>query len=49
MLTLFDNPEPARDMAIRARGHVESTKDMAVITDLLAESYRAVVRAKRTS
>lgn len=49
LLTLFANPQSARDMAIRARQHVESTRDMAVMTDLLAANYRAVIRAKRTS
>ena len=49
ILTLFDRPDQCRGLAVRARQHVEDTKDMAVMTDRLTENYRATVLKKRTA
>jgi GT2 family glycosyltransferase len=49
LLALFEQPEMAQAMALRARHQVERTRDMAVITDLLVENYRAVLKTKRAS
>ena len=47
ILNLFNDPDQARELAIRARQHVVETKDMAVMTDRLTENYRATVLGKR--
>ncbi len=47
ILELFANPEKARQLAKRAREHVVKTRDMAVLTRNLVESYRAVLIEKR--
>ena len=49
VLALFDCPEKAAEMAIRARAEVEEHWDMAAITGRLVEEYRALVRAKRAT
>jgi glycosyltransferase involved in cell wall biosynthesis len=48
ILELFTNQARAREMATRARDYVVQTKDMAVLTDHLVESYRAILRKKRS-
>ena len=45
---LFGNPGEAASMAARARAEVTANWDMAAITRKLAESYRDVIREKRT-
>jgi GT2 family glycosyltransferase len=47
VIELFNDPEKARQLAIRARELVVSTKDMAVMTGKLVESYRRAISAKR--
>ena len=47
IVELFDEPEKARKLACRAREHVVATRDMRVLTERLAESYREVVKKKR--
>ena len=47
ILNLFNDPDQARELAIRARRHVVETKDMAVMTDRLTENYRATILGKR--
>lgn len=47
ILELFENPEGARDLALRARREVERTKDMAAMTRRLEKSYREIVERKR--
>ena len=44
---LFENPEEAARMAVRARAEVEAHWDMAAITRKLVESYRELVKEKR--
>ena len=46
IIELLDNPEKARELAVRAREHVVKTRDMAVLTGKLVESYRAVLHEK---
>jgi glycosyltransferase involved in cell wall biosynthesis len=48
IIELFRDPEKAADMACRARRFVVETKDMQVITGRLVESYREVVKRKRS-
>ena len=47
ILTLFENPQQARDMAARARAEVETNWDMAALTRKLVTSYQLLVREKR--
>lgn len=47
VLALFQQPEKAVEMALRARAFVEEEWDMARITARLAESYRELVDEKR--
>jgi len=47
VIGLWERPEEAREMARRARAHVESNWDMGAITGRLVESYRQMVREKR--
>ena len=46
-IQLFTDPEKARTLAERARQHVVKTRDMAVLTRNLVESYRAVLLEKQ--
>jgi GT2 family glycosyltransferase len=48
ILDLFSDPGKARALAERAREHVVKTRDMAVLTRHLVESYRAVLMKKRS-
>ena len=47
VLALFQQPEKAVEMALRARAYVEEEWDMAGITARLAEGYRELVEEKR--
>ena len=47
IIELFDDSERARLLACRARERVVDTRDTAVLTKRLVESYHAVLRAKR--
>ncbi|MBZ5610352.1 MAG: glycosyltransferase [Acidobacteriia bacterium] len=47
IIELFDDAVKARGLAQRARERVVATRDMAVLTRNLVDSYRAVLRAKR--
>ncbi|HYL37767.1 MAG TPA: glycosyltransferase [Bryobacteraceae bacterium] len=47
VVELFHDGEKARQLALRARQQVMSTRDMAALTRNLVESYREVLRAKR--
>jgi Glycosyltransferase len=47
ILDLFDNPDNAEAMAIRARDYVVEHRDMKTITGRLEQSYRAAVISKR--
>ena len=47
ILELFDNPAQGAEMAARARAFVERERDSRAMTELLAESYRAVLEEKR--
>jgi GT2 family glycosyltransferase/glycosyltransferase involved in cell wall biosynthesis len=47
ILELLEHPQKALQMACRARRHVVATRDMAVMTEKLIESYADAVRAKR--
>jgi glycosyltransferase involved in cell wall biosynthesis len=49
VLELFENPEQGAQMAARARTEVETHWGMAAITRKLVESYRELVREKRSS
>jgi glycosyltransferase involved in cell wall biosynthesis len=49
IVELFDDPGKARALAQRARDRVVSTRDMAVLTRNLVDSYRAVLSEKRSS
>jgi glycosyltransferase involved in cell wall biosynthesis len=49
ILELFNDADKAQEMARRAREQVVATRDMAVLTKQLEESYRAVLRDKRRS
>lgn len=48
IIELFNAPERGRAMACRARERVMATRDMAVLAERLVESYRAVLRDKRS-
>ncbi len=48
IVELFDDAARARELAQRARDRVVETRDMAVLTGNLVDSYRAVLVAKRT-
>jgi GT2 family glycosyltransferase len=48
IIELFDDPEKARKLACRAREHVVATRDMRVLTERLVESYREVLKQKRS-
>ena len=48
ILELFRDPQKAADLACRARRFVVENKDMKVITGGLVESYREVVKRKRS-
>jgi len=47
IVDLFDHPEGAEAMAIRARQHVLQNRDMRTITTRLEQSYRSAIRRKR--
>jgi GT2 family glycosyltransferase len=47
IVELFNDVGRARRLALRARELVESTRDMAVLTRRLVDSYQAVLRSKR--
>jgi GT2 family glycosyltransferase/glycosyltransferase involved in cell wall biosynthesis len=47
VVALFEEPEKAAAMAVRARAEVEANWDMAAITRKLVESYRELVKEKR--
>jgi GT2 family glycosyltransferase len=49
IVELFSDSEKARTLACRARERVVATRDMAVLTARLVESYRAVLREKRSA
>ena len=49
IVELFDQPDRARSLAGRARKRVVATRDMAVLTKNLVETYRAVLREKRSA
>jgi glycosyltransferase involved in cell wall biosynthesis len=49
IIDLLQNGEHAAALATRARAEVEATKDMAVMTRNLAESFRSLVKKKRMS
>jgi O-antigen biosynthesis protein len=48
IVELFDDVEKATGLACRARERVVETRDMRVLTGRLVESYRQVLRVKRT-
>jgi GT2 family glycosyltransferase/glycosyltransferase involved in cell wall biosynthesis len=48
IVELFDNVEKANGLACRARERVVATRDMRVLTERLVESYREVLREKRS-
>ena len=48
IIELFDDPEKARKLACRAREQVVATRDMRVLTEQLVESYREVLKEKRS-
>jgi len=47
VLSLFEYPEVAAEMASRARAEVEKNWDMAAITRKLVDGYREMVKEKR--
>jgi glycosyltransferase involved in cell wall biosynthesis len=47
IIDLFDHPEKAEAMAIRARRDVLERRDMRIITRRLEENYRVAVKTKR--
>jgi hypothetical protein len=49
VLALFEDPEAGAGMAARARAEVEVNWDMAAITRKLVDSYREMVREKRST
>jgi glycosyltransferase involved in cell wall biosynthesis len=49
VLALFEDPETAAGMAARARAEVEANWNMAAITRKLVDSYREMVREKRST
>jgi GT2 family glycosyltransferase/glycosyltransferase involved in cell wall biosynthesis len=48
IVELFDDGDKARGLACRARERVVETRDMRVLTERLVESYREVLREKRS-
>ena len=48
ILELFDDAEKATTLACRAREQVVATRDMRVLTERLVESYREIVKQKRS-
>jgi GT2 family glycosyltransferase len=48
IVELFEDTEKARKLACRAREQVVATRDMRVLTERLVESYREVLREKRS-
>jgi len=48
IVELFDDPDKAGKMACRAREQVVATRDMRVLTERLVESYREVLKQKRS-
>ena len=48
IVELFDDTEKARKLACRAREQVVATRDMRVLTERLVESYRDILRQKRS-
>ncbi len=48
IVELFQDAEKARNLACRAREQVVATRDMRVLTERLVESYRDILRQKRT-
>jgi glycosyltransferase involved in cell wall biosynthesis len=48
VISLLRDPERAAAMAVRARAEVEANWDMAAITRRLVESYRELVKEKRS-
>ena len=46
---LFDDPENAKAIALRAREHVVEFRDMPAMTRKLVTNYRSAVSEKRTS
>jgi glycosyltransferase involved in cell wall biosynthesis len=49
IVDLLKDRHAACELAKRARERVVATRDMAVLTGKLVDSYRAAVRAKRTN
>jgi glycosyltransferase involved in cell wall biosynthesis len=49
VLAVFEDSEKAAEMAARARAEVERNWDMATITTRLVESYRGLVKRKRSA
>lgn len=49
VIELFDDGDKARGLALRAHEQVVKTRDMAVLTMNLVESYRLALREKRRS
>jgi hypothetical protein len=47
IVELFNDRALARQLAQQAREQVESTRDMALLTRRLVDSYRDVLRTKR--
>jgi glycosyltransferase involved in cell wall biosynthesis len=47
IVELFEDPEKAHTLACRAREYVVATRDMRVLTERLAQSYREVLKQKR--
>jgi GT2 family glycosyltransferase len=46
IIELFDRPEEAEAMAIRAREYVAASRDMRMMTAKLEQSYRSAIRKK---
>ena len=49
VVQLFENPQAAAEMAVRARAEVEENWDMAAITRKLVDGYRVLVKEKRAA
>jgi glycosyltransferase involved in cell wall biosynthesis len=49
VMALFENPDAAAAMAVRARGEVEANWDMSAITRKLVNGYREMVKEKRSA
>jgi glycosyltransferase involved in cell wall biosynthesis len=48
IVELFDDPDKAAKMACRAREQVVETRDMRVLTERLVDSYREILKQKRS-